>query len=306
MDVLAARQLARVVRDRKIEILHAHMARDYPAAAFAAKRNHDARLVITRHVLFSMNRLHSLALANVSRVIAVSGAVACSLNERRIFPSAKIVVVQNGIDVERFVRTSDGFDRQEFCCRLRLPADKLLVGTVGEITKLKGHEDFVQAASQIVGQVPEAGFIIAGEDHSRTGEHEAALNQAVDKLGLRERVYRLGRIDKLAELYRAFDVFVSASHSESFGLAIVEAMASGTAVVATATEGASEILEDGVSGRLVPVGASEAIANAVVHLLSNSDERKSMGNAAQRRARENFGLERMIAETEQVYREALG
>jgi len=305
LDAPGARQLAQVVREREIEIVHAHMGRDYPLAAFAARRNKRARLVITRHVLFPMNRLHSLALANVSRVIAVSAAVARTLNERRIFAPEKIVVVRNGIDVERFVRTGLGFDRREFCRRVNIPGEGLLVGTVGEITRLKGHEDFVRAASQIVARFPEASFIIAGEDHSRTGEDDAALKKLIDELSLTNRVYRFGRIDKLAELYRALDVFVSASHSESFGLAMVEAMASGTAVVATATEGACEIIEDGTAGRLVPVGDANAIADAVVDLLRRTDERKRMGAAGQSRARAKFGCERMIAETEQVYRDAL-
>jgi glycosyltransferase involved in cell wall biosynthesis len=78
------------------------MARDYPLAALAMRRNHKARLIITRHVLFPMKRIHALTLSGVARVIAVSEPVARALSAQRIFPDRKISVVPNGIDCERF------------------------------------------------------------------------------------------------------------------------------------------------------------------------------------------------------------
>jgi len=305
LDVASARQLGRIVDEREIEIIHAHMARDYPPAAFAARMNKEAKLVITRHVLFPMSGLHAVALSNVARVIAVSEAVARKLREQQLFAPEKILVIRNGIDAERFIHTRENFDRAEFCKRLQLPITGLLVGTVGEITKLKGHEDFVRAAALISARVPRAHFIIAGQDASPKHEHEASLTRTIEELNLTDRVQRFGWFDNLAELYSALDVFVSASHSESFGLAIVEAMASSVPVVATATEGAQETIEQGVNGRLVPIADSEAMAAAIIGLLENAEERRRLGQAAQARARKSFGLERMIAETEQVYREAL-
>jgi glycosyltransferase involved in cell wall biosynthesis len=304
LDVPSARRLAGILRERKIELVHAHMARDYPLAAFAVKRNKGARLVLTRHVLFPMNRLQALALANVSRVIAVSEAGARVLCGQRLFPAEKIVVVLNGIDVERFAAFRTSFDRGRFCRSRQIPQDRPLVGAVGEITKLKGHEDFVRAAALIRTRVPDAHFIIAGQDHTPKQENEAALNRLIAELDLAGRVQRFGWLDNLAELYCALDMFVSASHSESFGLAIVEAMASGTPVVATATEGARELIEDGVSGKLAPIENAGELARAVADLLEDSQERKRLAVAGQLRAKEHFGLHRMIEQTEQVYRSA--
>ena len=306
LDVPSARELARVARRREIEIIHAHMARDYPLAAFAARRNKNGRLILTRHVLFPMNRLQTLVLANVARVIAVSAAVARTLIERRMFESRKIVVVRNGIDVEHFAQARASLDRQEFCRRMKIPADRFLIGTVGEIVKLKGHEDFVQAASLIAARIPEAHFIIAGRDHSPLHKNEKSLEELINEVSLSNRIQRFGWLNNLDELYGALDVFVSASHSESFGLAIAEAMASGTPAVATATDGAQEIIEDGIDGRLVPIANPQALAAAVIDLAEHAEERKRCGDAAQLHARERFGLERMIAETERVYQDALG
>ena len=109
----------------------------------------------------------------------------------------------------------------------------------------------------------------------------------------------------LIVLLFALDLFVSASRTESFGLAIVEAMASGLAVVATATEGARESVEDGASGLLVPVGDVEALAHGIARLLEDTHARDALGRRARRLAHERFSLEHMVSATEQVYKEAL-
>lgn len=306
LDAASALELARLISKKEIEIVHAHMARDYPLAAYAARRNRKSRLIITRHVLFPLSRLHGVTLSNVSRVIAVSEAVARRLREQQLFPLDKIVTVPNGIDVDRFAEARRKFDREAFRRKLGLPSDGLLVGTVGEINPLKGHEDFVRAAAIIADRFPGLHFIVAGEDSSAQKEHLRALQQLIAELGLEKRVHHFGWLDDIAELYCALDVFVSASHSESFGLAMAEAMASGTPVLATATDGAGEIIEDGVTGLLVPIGDANSMAQTMARLLEDGNEGRRLGDAALERVRERFSLERMVDATEQVYRDALG
>ncbi len=305
LDAASALELARLISKRQIEVVHAHMARDYPLAAYAARRNRSSRLIITRHVLFPLSRLHGVTLSNVSRVIAVSTAVARRLREQQIFPDDKIVTVLNGIDVDRFDRAPVTLSRDGCRRKLELPPDGLLVGTVGEVNPLKGHEDFVRAAAIVAGRFPESRFIIAGEDTSPTKEHLGALQRLIVELGLEKRVHRFGWLDDIADLYCALDLFVSASHSESFGLAIAEAMACGIPVVATATEGAGEIIEDGVTGVLVPIGDANSLAEAIIPLLAKADGRARLAQSAGAMVRERFSLQRMVDETEKVYSDAL-
>jgi glycosyltransferase involved in cell wall biosynthesis len=113
-------------------------------------------------------------------------------------------------------------------------------------------------------------------------------------------------LEDSAEFYSALDVFVSASHTESFGLAIAEAMASGAAVLATATEGARELITDGETGLLIPIEDVQSLASNLFRLLNDLDERLRLGNAAQEIAEEKFGVERMIAETEKIYESVTG
>ncbi|HYU97226.1 MAG TPA: glycosyltransferase family 4 protein [Pyrinomonadaceae bacterium] len=302
LDAISARDLSRLVRRNKIQIVHAHMARDYPLAAYAARANAASKLIITRHVLFPLSRLHRITLSRAARIIAVSHAVASRLKADAIVPAEKISVILNGIDTARFSKARSEFDRRQFFGSWKLPADSLLVGTVGELTPLKGQEEILRAASQLLKQLPEIHFIIAGVDHSRENQHRTRLEDLIKELDLTTHVSLVGWLDDLAELYCGSDVFVSASHTESFGLAIAEAMASGTAVVATGTEGASELIKTGETGSLVPIGNVVKLAESILLLLRDKEERIRLGRAAQQAAAANFGLERMIAETEAMYR----
>lgn len=305
LDVSSARALARLVRQNHIQIIHAHMARDYPLAAYAARRNPAARLILTRHVLFALNRLHRLTFSRASRIIAVSQAVASQLRADKVIAAEKITVVLNGVDTRRFALAREQFNRQEFLKSWTLPEQGLLVGTVGELTPLKGHQDFLRAAAEISKQIAGCNFIIAGIDHSPDGKNEAQIEKQIDELDLRKQVRRVEWLDDLAQLYCALDVFVSASHTESFGLAIVEAMASRTAVVATETEGAREIVRDGETGLLTQINNPNELAAAIQSLLTDEATRLRIAAAAQNDVAERFSLERMVDETEKIYQASL-
>jgi glycosyltransferase involved in cell wall biosynthesis len=110
-------------------------------------------------------------------------------------------------------------------------------------------------------------------------------------------------MDDAENLLCALDVFVSASETESFGLAIAEAMATGTAVVATATEGARELIEDQKTGLLVPIGDVERMAESIKVLLVDEDGRKRLGTQAKAAVNARFSLSRMVDEIEKIYGE---
>jgi glycosyltransferase involved in cell wall biosynthesis len=300
LDAASAHRLARFVRERRIEIVHAHVARDYTLAAFAAWRSPAARLVVTRHVLFPLSRLHRLTLGRAARVIAVSEAVARALRAQRLVAADKISVIHNGIDFARLDAAAG--DTGEMRRSLMSGDVSFVVGTVGELSRVKGQEDLVRAAATVnralAGRV---GFVLVGEDASRAGETRARLESLIAELDLSERIRLLGRRADVARILHALDLFVSASHTEAFGIAIVEALASGVPVVATETEGAREIIGAGAGGRLVPVGDAEALAASIVALLGDASERARLSDDGRASARERFSLTRMIDATERVY-----
>lgn len=303
LDVVSAMRLARFARERRVEVVHAHVARDYPLAAYAARRA-GARLVITRHVLFPLGRAHRFALAGAARVVAVSGPVARALAARRIFPPERIRVVPNAVRLERFETACDRLARER---GERKGGEPLRVGLVGELSEVKGQDAFLRAAALVAPRFAGAvEFVAVGADTSRDGGRRARLEALVEELGLAGIARLTGRWEDTAEVLPTFDLFVSASRTEAFGLAMVEAMACGLPVVATATEGAREIVEHGRSGLIVPVGDHEALAEAILSLLTDDEARARLGARARASARERFGLMRMVAATERVYAEALG
>ena len=302
LDPQSARALARLVSEQRIDVVHAHMARDYSLAAYAARANPKPKFVITRHVLFPLSGLHRRTLSRANAVIAVSSAVARQVSSQRLVPDQKIALVPNGIDVERFVRASGNFDRAAFLKSMSLPMSCLLVGSIGELRKLKRHGDLVRAARIVVAnKLPDVHFVIAGVDTSPSEENRKELVALVNEFNMEDRVHFLGLLDDAEKLLCALDVFVSASETESFGLSIAEAMASGTAVVATRTEGAQEVVDDEVTGLLVNIGNIEELSSAIVRLLEDAELRRSMGERAQVVAETRFTLGRMVDEIEKVY-----
>jgi len=299
LDVQSARELEKLVRRKEIDVVHAHMARDYSLASYAARRR-QTKFIVTRHVLFKLNRLHRHTLSRATRVIAVSQAVASELRASRIVSNDQIAVIHNGIDVERIKKTGAGLDRGMFLRTIGIPGgmavDGLLVGSIGELRTLKRHDDFIRAAALILKEFPETQFVLAG-----VGEIREQLEKLVAELGLSDHFHFLGWLDDADKLLCAMDVFVSASETESFGLAIVEAMAAGTAVVATATEGAREIIDDQKTGLLVPIGDVNRIAESVINLLSNAERRTAIATQSVQSAAKKFSLSRMVDEIEKLY-----
>ncbi len=299
LNISTALKLARFATENRIQIIHAHVARDYPLAALVARRS-SARLILTRHVLFPMSRAHSLALRGTVRVIAVSQAVADVLRGQRIFSPEKIVLIHNGIDIDRFTKR-----REEVVAVRQDSARRLCVGMIGHLAPIKGQEDFIRAAATVRARRSDVEFVIAGEDKSRKREHRRHLEKLINKLGLTQQVTLHGWVDDVAKLLPDFDLFVSPSRAEPFGLSIVEAMAAGVPVIATASEGAREIIDNRQTGWLVPMGDPEALAGAIFELLGDADLRKRLSEQAQRSVRVRFSLEGMLDATEEVYRQTL-
>lgn len=292
-DPGSAWELRRFARDQKIDVIHAHMARDYPIAALAARRT-APRLIITRHVLFPMGQFHRLTRRRVTRVIAVSEAVASSLRAQNIFSKDQIALVRHGIDLSRFQSVGR-----------RTDSSVLRVGMVGELSANKGQADFVRAAAIIAAQRDDVEFVIAGRDNSAEEAYGRELKELIRSTGFGERIQLVeSRVD-VTDFLSRLDLFVSASRSEAFGLAIVEAMAAGVPVVATASDGAKEIITDSKTGRLTAIGDLDQLSSRIYELLNDSGERRRLAANARTLAVEKFSLERMIAETEAVYHGAI-
>jgi glycosyltransferase involved in cell wall biosynthesis len=302
-DIVSAMKLSKLIRANEIDIVHAHMARDYLPASMAVRFAGRAALVLTRHVLFPISGITRSFVQNAARIIAVSSAVESALHGS--FRRERLASIPNGIDLARFAESRPEMQSELFRQEYGIPLDSRLIATVGELNGLKGQEEFVLASAEIAKDFPDAYFLSIGKDNSRGATYKRKLRRLVKVLGLEEKFKFLEWVEDTAPLLSALDIFVSASHSESFGLAILEAMASGKPVVATETGGARELIENGRSGILVKVKDPVAIASAVCNVLRDDSLAARLGNEALRRARDGFSIERMVAATAALYSEIL-
>jgi len=302
LGVLSATRIAEFIRERNIEIVHAHAPRDYIPASLACRIAKNAQFVLTHHVVFPMKPFHRLALNNLAVSIAVSEAVEANL--RRIFPPDKIAFVANGIDVASRAGASREKLGQEFRFEHNIPFDALLVGIVGELKLLKGQRDFILAANIVAQKFPDARFVVVGKVGSARKDFRRELKRLVKIFRLEERFLWLDFVEDNSALLAALDVFVSASHTENFRLAILEAMASGCAIVTTETRGARETLDE-TMGKFVPVKEPVRLAEAIGEFLTDETMREDFGANAQTKAKEKFDVGKMITEIEKVYQEIL-
>ncbi len=301
--MFSAKRIANFIRRNNIEIVHAHVGRDYIPASIACRIAKKPKFVLTRHVLFPMKTFHRFAIQNIDRAIAVSSAVQTNLE--KIFPKQKVVLINNGIETEINSEEVRKTLSEEFRFLHNISFDAKIIGIVGELKVLKGQRDFVLAAQIVAAKFPEAFFLIVGKENASNQKFRQELKRLVKIFRLEERFLFLDWIENTAPMFAALDIFVSASHTESFGLAILEAMASKCAIVSTDTEGAKELLKADETALIVPMKNPLELANAIEKLLSDEKNHLFLSKNAQTFAQKQFSLSKMIEKTENLYQEIL-
>lgn len=223
--------------------------------------------------------------------ISVSDAARASL-PTRLRPRAEVVI--QGIDVER-VR-AERAHRDTMRAELGLAPDTLVVGTVANLRPAKAYPDLLAAACQVLDELPDVRFVTVGQ-----GPQEPEIHALRAELGLGDRVVMLGHRRDAVRVMAACDVFVLASLNEGLPLAVMEALALGLPVVATAVGGVPEVVEDGCEGVLLPPGKPSELAAALVAVLTDPEGRQRMAEAAARRGQQ-LSVETAVRRTEAIYR----
>ena len=217
-------------------------------------------------------------------------------------PESKGIIIHNGIDIKEFSRNDAVQIKKEFNCR----PDDSLIGIVGRIDWWKGQEYFLEAIAEVLKQKTNVkGLIIGGLKNRNKPDRMEYLNKLkllVRTLGIEEKIIFTGFRDDVPRLISGLDVVVHASCTpEPFGLVVIEGMAAGKPVVATAAGGVLDIIEDGVNGLLVPCKDSKAMAEAILQILSDRDKAKRMGLAARRRVTEKFTVQHQVTAVQKIY-----
>lgn len=216
-------------------------------------------------------------LRRTGRIIAVSGATAAFCRKLHV-PSERIVVVPNGVDTETFGPEIDGSGLR---ARLQLDSQPVVVTAI-RLARRKGPHLLLAAFAEVLKSVPEARLIVAG-----SGTERGNLIRLIDELGIGQSVHLIGSIPKeqVAELMAAGDVFVLPSNLEAFGLAALEAAATGTAVVCSNAGGIPEVFQNEVNALLYAPGDTADMARALTRVIQDVELRKNLGTQAAAMAR---------------------
>ncbi|HUG52232.1 MAG TPA: glycosyltransferase [Vicinamibacteria bacterium] len=294
--------LVRLGRERGARILHVH---GYAAADFGrlAARRLGAALVLHEH--FADPKMPGyqgvadrLLRGLTDRAIAVSGSTRDFLVRERHVPAARVRVIWNGAPLEEFAPVSPEV-RLAARRSLGLPAEARVVGSIGRLSEQKGHRYLLEAAPALLGPRRDVHLAVIGD-----GDRMDALRAQAAALGVAERVVFSGHRTDVPALLGALDVFCISSTYEGTPLALFEAMAAGKAVVSTAVDGCREVLEDGLTGRLVPPRDPEALGAALARVLDDQDLRRTLGENARKASRRD-DIQACVAAMEDLYGEVL-
>src|SRR5262245_27977167 len=305
----AARQLLKLrnwMISERADILLAH---DFYAGLLgaAAARLAGVRVIACqRHMRLSDRRAHEWGTRFTHRlahrVLVNSEAIRDHLLSGGQVAPEKIVVIRNGLSeaAERAALDDDGRAKKRAALLRELNLDEgaKLIGLVARLQPVKGHRYFIEAASRVAAVEPNAHFLLVGD-----GALRREIEEQATRLGVDDRVHLLGARGDAAAIAAGFDVATLASLNEGLPNAVMEAMAAGAPVVATAVGGTSELVIDGATGFLAPPGDAEALARRILDALRDPDRSARMAEQGRRRVLSQFGMRRMIESVERLYDE---
>lgn len=292
---MKAVRFARLLRQRHTDVLQVYFPDSTHFGAAAAKLAGVRRLVRTRFNLGYwmkpldrwLGRLHSrVADATIANCEACREAV---IADEWAKPES-VRVVENGVELDRFAEIP----------LLDVAARPVRVGMTANLRPVKEPRLFIEAARRVTAEHPDAEFHLAGE-----GELRPALEQMIQDFDLQQRVFLHGRVDDVPGFLAGIDLAVLCSRSEGSSNAILEYMASGRAVVATAVGGTRQLIEDGVHGLLVPAGDAAGLAGAISSLIRNPAQARALGQAARQRVCSRHDVRVRARHYEKFFRQLL-
>jgi glycosyltransferase involved in cell wall biosynthesis len=299
------RELSNYFRRNQIDVLHTHKYKDNILAALASIRHRVPHRVRTVHgapepfaglQAFKMNVYEVLdSVVNrwgVDRLLAVSFALRECLGKR--FGVDKVTCVHNAVELAQIRVTADAQDLRK---ELGLDQRDFVIGTMGRLHPVKGLEIFLRAARIIKDHGNRAKFLIAGD-----GPLKGRLQARAQQCGLGNEVMFLGHRSDAYNILGLMDVFVLPSLSEGMPLVLLEALALGRPVVATAVGGIPEVVEHEISGLLVPAGNHDDLAAGCLRVMADPVLAQELGHAGRKRVEEDFSADVMARNVANVYR----
>jgi glycosyltransferase involved in cell wall biosynthesis len=311
-DAQSIRRLTAIMRKERPHILHTHTAKAGAlarAAALAAGRARPPIIVHTfhGHVLKGyfgpgrtafFKRVERTFARSTDVLVAVSPEVRDELVAHGIAPADKFAVIRLGIPLDE--RLGDETAALDYRRLYGIPDDAFVVGWVGRMTGVKDTDAVLEIVAATRQRGVPAVLCMVGD-----GPDRERLEQVAHDLGIARSTYFVGYQEDVAGYYWLFDAFLLPSVNEGTPVSAIEALASGTPVVATRVGGVPDVVTDGVDGFLVEPGDPDAAADRLAELARDPELRARLGEAGSANARERYSVERLVDDVDRLYRELL-
>lgn len=295
--LLSKFSLRRYIRAKNIDIIHAN-TRVTQVLSYSLQARLGVPFISTCHGFFKKRLFRMIFPCWGERVIAISQAVKEHLaNDFKVAPG-RIRVIPNGIDLDKFIMPPRQA-RDELKKKLGLKPGPI-IGIVARLSAEKGHTHLINAMQLVLSVFPQAQLLIVGE-----GRLKGQLARLVKNKRLEANTLFLPSVNDTLGVLPAMDIFVLPSTKEGLGLALMEAMACGLAVVGSDIGGIKSLIRHNHNGLLVTPADAPALAKAILELLNNPGQAGSLGSSARGFIRDNFSQEKMVLDTERVYSECL-
>jgi glycosyltransferase involved in cell wall biosynthesis len=299
--IRTAQALRSVMMEARFDAVYSNMPKAHLYVTWGARRQRIPTLWCQAGYPEPPHWLDRLASSlPADAIIAVSrDALAAQV---RLSPARTVHLMHPGIDTERFTLRRDLDLRRAY----GIPLDAPLVSIVGRLQQWKGQREFLRAAALVVRSCPSARFaVVGGAILGWEGDYPEELQRLTSLLGLQDRTIFTGHTDEAARWMAASDVVVNASEAEPFGLVVVEAMASGCAVLAVAKGGPRDVIEDGYSGLLCATREPRVLADGIIRLANNSELRTRIGRTGHGVVQSRFTRDAMTRRFVDILRSAL-
>lgn len=307
-DLQCYRELRSLIRREGFDIVHTHNPKDGVLGRLAAWKAGVPRIIHTCNGFYFSHRSTALrknlviaverfAARRCHLVIFVNSEDLALAATRKVVAPNQAKLIYNGVDTARFHPGEETALREE----LGIPPSAVVIGYLGEIRREKNLEVLVRAAGRLLPSHPEIYLVLAG-DSSREPREPARLEKIASRLGLEDRLVLTGHRNDPERFHRLFDVYVLPSSREGFGVTLIEAMASGTPVIACRVRGPREIIDDGLDGILVRDGDPEELADAISFLLETPEAARKYAERAISKVSREFDQKSMYTKLLSAYR----
>jgi len=280
-DLLASWELAHLLRSQNTQIAVLMQSKDINLVAAAKVIYPTLKVVFYQQMQSHIDKrdaVHTWMYSKLSLWISLTRQMKREVLEHTRVPEHIIKVVPLGRDTRIF--DPGRYDSALAKKALKLPLDRPIIAMLGRLDPLKGQEEFLRSVCAVKERRPDALFIIAGDETKGEGGYRSVLLDLARDLGILDQVRFLPFTEEVPEFLAAIDIFVLPSHSETFGLVLIEAMAMEKPVIATSAGGVPEIVENGYDGILVPPRDEKALAEAVLLLLNDAALRLTLSHNA--------------------------